>query len=136
MIFVFITLILSLALIPLVLIDMKIKVSETQFDLAIRSLELPEETLSNKAQNRMNTKQRLSKLKLVNWNKIQTKLNSKYLTRVKKLLISGYTLILDSSKSLKRKMKESWDKMHHLRKSKNSRTNRSINNQTTRSAKR
>ncbi|MFJ8260765.1 hypothetical protein ACIQ4I_02245 [Rummeliibacillus sp. NPDC094406] len=133
MIFVFITLILSLALIPLVLIDIKIKVSETQYDLAIRSLELPEETLSNKAQNRMNTKQRLSKLKLVNWNKIQTKLNSKYL---KKILISGYTLILDSSKSLKRKMKESWDKMHHLRKSKNNRTNRSINNQTTRSAKR
>lgn len=136
LIFVFITLILSLALIPLVLIDMRIKVSETQFDLAIRSLELPDETQTGKAQKHMNTKQRLSQLKLLNWNIIQTKLNLKYLTTVKKILIGGYSFILENSSSVKCKMVETWNKMQHISKSKKARQNHNTNNQTTRSAKR
>ena len=133
MVFVFIALILSLALIPLAIIDLKIKVSETQFELAIRSLK---ETQQDKAQKRMHTKQRLSQIRVLNWSIIQTKLTGKYLTKVKKLPIGGYLLVIENSKSLKRKIMESWDKMHHLRKSKNSRTNHSMNDSTTRSAKR
>lgn len=52
LLFVFIALILCLALIPLVLIDLKIKVSENQFAVAIRNLESTDETLTIMANNR------------------------------------------------------------------------------------
>lgn len=46
MIFVFILLVLAICLIPIVLIDIRLKVYENQYNIAIRSLESPEENFT------------------------------------------------------------------------------------------
>ena len=130
MVFVFIALVLSLALIPLVLIDMRIKVSETQFELAVRSLETTEEDLAEK---RVRRKLILDRYKTINWNTgfLKLKNSLKHATEItKKTLNNGYMFIIGVGKSMWNKMKVP----NQAIKAKNSnRTNRSLKSPTTRS---
>ncbi|MGG0658507.1 hypothetical protein [Rummeliibacillus pycnus] len=130
MVFVFIALVLSLALIPLVLVDMRIKVSETQFELAVRSLETSEEDLAEK---RLRRKLILERYKTINWNTGFLKLKSSLIhaTEItKKTLNNGYLFSIGVGKSMWNKMKVPNQEI----KVKNStRTNRSLKNPTTRS---
>ncbi|WP_146551587.1 hypothetical protein [Rummeliibacillus sp. SL167] len=107
MFFVFFMLILSTCLIPLILIEIKAKMAENQFDIAIRSIE---SNLDSIPELRKEYKYRLTRFKMfcANWHKvIKTQIFNGYvwLKQCPKIAKKYYTQFIQLIKTRKFKIK-------------------------------
>lgn len=131
MLFVFILLVLAICLIPIVLIDIRLKVYENQYNLAIRSLESPEDSFTTQFKTQVIQLKHSYELHKIPKRKIPMVL----IKNVVKIIQSISERIISKCKSFQKQtityvemINKQWLKLSQLIRSKDLKTKRNVKN--------